>query len=218
MTDAELGIPERAALLALMTYVESASNTQLRERYGFTIERKVRDRLTGDGLITFTKGARNAITHTLTDQGWARCRDDLATPLPGRQDRGYRILHGVLQRLDEYLAVHGLTLADFLEPEAKPDMEPDMEPHHGEPADGLVRAAYDQLASRPGAWVGLAALREALPGTSREDFDDAVLQLDLLPHVSLIPEVNQKALTLADRAAAIHVGGEDKHLLQIRPT
>lgn len=214
MTDAELGIPERAALLALMTHVEPASNTQLRERYGFAIERKVRERLTGDGLITFTTGPRNAIIHTLTEQGWARCRDDLATPLPGRQDRGYRVLHGVLHRLDEFLTVHGLTLADFLEPEAKPDMEV----HQGVAADGLVLAAYERIATRPGAWVGLAALREALPGTPREDFDDAVLQLDLLPHVSLIPEVNQKALTLTDRAAAIHVGGEDKHLLQIRPT
>jgi hypothetical protein len=214
MTDAQLGIPERSALLALMTFVEPASNTDLRERFGFPIGKKVRERLKDEGLLTTTTAARNAIIHALTETGWARCREELTTPLPGGADRGYRILFGVLSCLDQYLTVNGLTLADFLTPEAKPDVD---EAVHST-TESWLQVTYDKLASRPGAWVGLAALREALPDVSRDDFDDALLQLDLLPHVSLIPEVNQKALAATDRAAAIHVGGEDKHLLQIRPT
>jgi hypothetical protein len=214
MTDVQLSVPERSALLALMTFVTAASNSEIRDRYGFTIDKQVRERLIDAGYLTATKTARTGFVHELADKGWARCRDELATPPPGRAHRAYRILHGVLGCLDQYLTATGLTLADFLEPQAKPDTD-DLDATR--PADDRLLASYDELASRPGAWVGLARLREALPDLPRQEFDEALLQLDLLPHVSLIPEANQKALTAADRAAAIHVGGEDKHLLQIRP-
>jgi hypothetical protein len=214
MTDAQLSIPERSALLVLMTFVSAASNSEIRERYGFTIDKPVRRRLEDEGYLTWTTGARNVVVHELTDKGWARCRDELATSLPGRAHRAYRILRGVLVSLDHYLTTTDLTLADFLEPQAKPGVDDVADPR---PADDRLRASYGELASRPGAWVGLARLRKALPDVAREEFDDALLRLDLLPQVSLIAEVNQKALTAADRAAAIHVGGDDKHLLSIRP-
>jgi len=214
MTDAQLSIPERSALLALMTFVAAASNSAIRERYGFTIDRPVRQRLVDEGYLTTTTGARNVVVHELTDKGWARCREELAAPLPSRAHRAYRILHGVLVSLDHYLTTTDLTLADFLEPQAKPGVDGAAD---ARPADDRLRASYVALASRPGAWVGLARLRETLPDVSRQEFDDALLRLDLLPQVSLIAEVNQKALTDADRAAAIHVGGDDKHLLSIRP-
>lgn len=194
-----------------MTFVSGASNKEIRERYGFTIDRQVRELLVDEGYITTTQAARNAYVHELSDKGWARCRAELSTWPEGRAHRGYRILHGVLRCLDHYLTTADLTLADFLAPQAIARVEHDL------PADDRLRAAYDGLASRQGAWVGLAHLRKALPDLSKQDFDDAVLRLDLLPHVSLIPEVNQKALTAADRAAAIHAGGDDKHLLSIRP-
>lgn len=193
-----------------MTFVSGASNKEIRERYGFTIDRQVREFLVGQGYVMATQTIRNAYVHELSDKGWARCRAELSTWPEGRAHRGYRILHGVLRCLDHYLTTADLTLADFLTPRsvARVDL----------PADDRLLAAYDGLASRDGAWVGLAQLRATLPDVSRQDFDDAVLRLDLLPHVSLIPEVNQKALTAADRAAAIHAGGDDKHLLSIRPS
>jgi hypothetical protein len=190
-----------------MTFVSGASNQEIRERYGFTIDRQVREFLVDHGYITVTRASR-AYVHELSDEGWARCRAELSTWPEGRVHRAYRILHGVLSCLDHYLTTADLTLADFLTPTVA---------RVEQPADDQVLAAYDGLASREGAWVGLAHLREALPELSRQDFDAAVLRLDLLPHVSLIPEANQKALTAADRAAAIHAGGDDKHLLSIRP-
>lgn len=214
MTDVRLAIPERSALLALMTLVTPASNTEIRERYGFVIDRKVREHLVDEDYLTCTTGARNSIVHELTDKGWARCRDELATPPPDRAHRAHRLLHGVLTSLDRYLTATGLTLADFLDPHAEPAAGA---VGRDGPVEDLVLAAYDRLASRPGAWVGLAGLREALSEVSRDELDDALLRLDLRPHVYLIPEANQKALTAADRAAAVHAGGEDKHLLSIRP-
>lgn len=190
-----------------MTFVSPASNKEIRERYGFTIDRRVRETLVGEGDVTATQTVRNAYVHELTDKGWARCRAELSAWPEGPAHRGYRILHGVLRCLDRYLTTADLTLADFLAPQA---VVRDL------PPDDRLRSAYSGLASREGAWVGLAHLRAALPDVSKKDFDDAVLRLDLLPHVSLIPEANQKALTAADRAAAIHAGGDDKHLLSIR--
>jgi hypothetical protein len=35
------------------------------------------------------------------------------------------------------------------------------------------------------------------------------------PGVSLIPEENQKTLTAEDRAAAVEIGDQDKHLIAI---
>jgi hypothetical protein len=69
--------------------------------------------------------------------------------------------------------------------------------------------------ARPGAWVSLTRLRDALSLLSRQEVDDALLRLDLQPATYLIPEANQKTLSAADREAAIHIGGEDKHLLSI---
>jgi hypothetical protein len=216
MSDVQLGIPERSALLALMTFSkEEISNGEIRERYGFTIDKKVRDRLVADGYLKAEQKPRIGFVHDLKDAGWARCRKELAAPLPAKAGKGYRVLFGVLRSLDQYLTATGLTLADFFAPEAKPDGEV-AAVSAGRTADDKVKAAYDGLASQPGAWVGLVRLRNALPDVSRQEFDDALLRLDLHEHVFLIPEVNQKALTDADRAAAIHVGGEDKHLLSIR--
>jgi hypothetical protein len=214
MSDVQLSIPERSALLALMTFRETASNPEIRDRYGFTIDRAVRESLEQEGYLKATQATRNTWIHELKDEGWARCRDELANPLPDRAPKAYRLLYGVLGCLDHYLTVNTLTLADLFNPQEQPVAE---DATNGEPADKRLQAAYAELASRPGAWVGLARLREALPDLSRQEFDGALLEVALWPHVSLIPEVNQKALTGADRAAAIHVGGEDKHLLQIRP-
>lgn len=214
VTDPQLSIPERSALLALMTFTETAANPEIRERYGFTIDKPVRESLIEAGYLTATRPKGQTWVHELRDEGWARCRTELTAPLPDRAPKAYRILYGILSCLDQYLTASTLTLADLFNPLDKPAAE---DLTGAEPADDGLQSAYARLAARPGAWVGLARLREALPALPRADFDEALLGLALLPHVELIPEVNQKALTEADRAAAIHVGGEDKHLLQIRP-
>jgi hypothetical protein len=210
MANVPLSIPERSALLALMTFVTETSNTEIRERYGFTIDKKVRESLVAHRYLAARRAVRNTYVHELTDKGWARCREELAAPAPDRAQRGYRILYGVLHCLDRYLSAAGLTMADFVAVQDKPEVD-------DQHVEDRLHGAYDMLASRPGAWVGLARLRAALPGVARQSFDAALLRLDLMPHVYLIPEANQKALTDSDRQAAIHVGGEDKHLLSIRP-
>jgi hypothetical protein len=39
--------------------------------------------------------------------------------------------------------------------------------------------------------------------------------LEREPDVNIVPESNQKALTDAERTAAVRIGGQDKHFLAI---
>jgi hypothetical protein len=78
-----------------------------------------------------------------------------------------------------------------------------------------VRVAYDKLADAPQAWVSLTDLRRELTGASAVEVDAALMKMAVGGAIVLVPEDNQKTLTDEDRAAAIHIGGEDKHLLSI---
>lgn len=82
------------------------------------------------------------------------------------------------------------------------------------PAD-RIRAAYDQIAKQPGDWVSLTDLRGRLGGMSRQEQDQALLEMALSFGATFVPEDNQKTLTDEDREAAIFLGGELKHLIGI---
>jgi hypothetical protein len=87
-----------------------------------------------------------------------------------------------------------------------------------EPATNLearLRAAYAALAAEPRAGVALARLRPFFADLPKSDVDEALRWLNRAPDVNLFPEENQKSLTDADRTAAVHLGGQDKHLLAI---
>jgi hypothetical protein len=81
-----------------------------------------------------------------------------------------------------------------------------------------VKAAYGlhDNPSHPGAdWIPLAVIRAELEGiNTREEQDAALTHLFLTGKYRLIAEVNRKALTAEDRNAAIHAGGEEKHLIR----
>lgn len=78
-----------------------------------------------------------------------------------------------------------------------------------------IRTAYKELVAQPAGWVALRRLREHLNDIPRDELDKTLYNMDLTPGVFLEPEVNQKTLTDADWAAAIRIGGEEKHLLSI---
>ncbi|HEX7661241.1 MAG TPA: hypothetical protein VF444_17350 [Pseudonocardiaceae bacterium] len=216
MAAATLSLPERATLLALMILVGEASNNDVQEAFKFKVEKKVRESLKSQGLITvrMSEGPHPAFLHELTDTGWVRCRQELAETAPNGADRGYRLLYGLSGVLDAYLIRAGLNVADIFSVDGYAEMSDTVVPLTAGEIDDRIRGTYDRLASRSGDWVSLTRLRAALE-LPRPDVDDALRRLVLHQVIHLIPESNQKALTPADRKAAIHVGGEDKHLLSI---
>ncbi len=83
--------------------------------------------------------------------------------------------------------------------------------------EALVRSAYRELTTAPGAWVGLADVRDRLADTDRAALDAALRAMVGREDVRIIPVANTKSLTARDRAAAVRIGNEDNHALAIGP-
>lgn len=84
-------------------------------------------------------------------------------------------------------------------------------------AEDAVRGGHAAL-SREGAPVKLRDLREhmAQQGVAdRAEQDRVLTDMAIRQDVVALPEENQRALTDADRAAALRLGGEDKHLIHM---
>lgn len=77
-----------------------------------------------------------------------------------------------------------------------------------------ARDAYWDLASERSERVRIAELRKRMGGTRAEQ-DEALRGLAADDDVLLRAEVNQQNLTPEDRAAAIRLGGDDRHRMQI---
>jgi len=81
--------------------------------------------------------------------------------------------------------------------------------------EALIRAAYDALAPARGEFVGLRELRGQLSGAARPRVDRALKAMYADQRINLVPRSNQRALSDADREAAIRLGGEYKHMISI---
>jgi hypothetical protein len=63
--------------------------------------------------------------------------------------------------------------------------------------------------------VSLADLRDALGRLPQGEINRVLRDLATNREIDLVPEINPKILTPRERAAAIHLGGEDHHYLTI---
>ena len=192
---------DRVVLLALMALNEEVSNADLKERVGFTLDGQPRLRLNKLGLVDSTKPGR-AYRHVLTDQGWAWCWDEMAQPAPARADGGTRALYALLLPLRRFMERGDLRLADVF------GVMP------AGPLEERIRAAYRELASQPGDWVSLTQVR-ALLGATKDEVDAILVRLEREDDVHIVPETDQRRLRPVDRAAAVRIGGKDKHLLKV---
>ncbi|MEV6633277.1 hypothetical protein AB0M54_21270 [Actinoplanes sp. NPDC051470] len=198
---AALSTSARQALIALMIHVSEASNPDLQNRFGLTIKKPDRDRLNDEKLITWRKGARQAIFHELTDKGWARARTELTSEPPEKASPAWRLHYATLRNLDRMMQKLDYQLSDVFVLEESPE-------------DG-IRRVYGELAGQPGELVGLDQLRGRLAGISRAELDAALIDLNRRKQIHLDPDPNRRVLTDEARAAAISVGGEDMHLIAI---
>jgi hypothetical protein len=225
MSDIQLKTPARQALIALVLFVEEATNPVLHERFGLKIDKATREQLVEAELVTLGKGLNRATTHELTEKGWKRGRAELAAMAPafaGNAGPAWgRLLYGALNVLDRLMTEKKLQMAHvFTVPEATAVAEQETEPDSGEEelsvsVEDRVLATYDELAELPGDLVSLARLRGKLVDVSRADLDRVLKAMDRARIIQLDPDPNRKALPPEAREAAINIGGEDKHLLTI---
>ncbi|QKV81024.1 hypothetical protein [Amycolatopsis sp. Hca4] len=206
MTD-RLGHKQTAAMFTLMVLGREVPNQELAEVAGFTLTGTERTGLNKLGYVDSERtGPRRSYVHVLSDSGWAWCEDELTMggPPPQRgQSPLATALYVVLGGLAEYLQRENKRLFDiFAQPEAASLAE-------------RIRIAYRELAKEPRGWVGLGDLRSKLGATDAAEVDAALKELSSTGEVHLVPEENRKALSAADRAAAVRIGGEDNHLISI---
>ncbi|MCX4470727.1 hypothetical protein OOK41_10485 [Micromonospora sp. NBC_01655] len=214
------------ALVVLMVEARKLTNAELQELAGFTLTGKDNKKLVELGLVETDRNHR-PFSHDLTEEGW-RVMRELHTAAPPKAGRSasrslFTLLTNLHRGLDRLRISHG----DFFkqtgaEPatEVAPTSPTEVAPTParssvGGDTEALVRAAYRELAARPGAWVGLADLRDHLGGADRAAVDTALRALVRQDGVRIIPVANSKSLTVRDRAAAVRIGDEDNHMLAI---
>lgn len=208
----ELTGTEQAVLLVLMAEARPVRNPEL-ATLGPKLEKPYRDRLADRGLIEVTTEGRTMVLE-LTDPGWRTCAKLFGADTPERPSGQGKALYTVLRALRRYFDRVDLAPGDVFLPldDGPPEGDPDP---GGDDIEARVRAAYVRLAATDGGWVDLVRLRAGLPDVSKHELDVALTRMYRMPGVSLIPEENQKTLTDEDRAAAVEIGDQDKHLIAI---
>jgi hypothetical protein len=207
MTNDDLNPSDSAILLVLMAEARPMLNTELIALYGIDVDKERRDKLNRLQLLRSRKSGRT-FEHELDDKGWARVNDDLDVSSPKA-----RAIGGALAALHQNVRERVLPRTRYqnlTEMFARTDIAPSDKPLDLEPR---LRHAYAALALEPGAWVSLTRLRPFFADVPRAEVDEALRKLSRADDVHLVPENNQKTLTETDRAAAVHIGDQDKHLL-----
>jgi hypothetical protein len=208
----ELSGTEQAVLLVLMAEARPVRNPEL-AILGPKLAKDTRERLVRRGLIEATTVGR-AIELELTDNGWATCARLIGAETPPRPSGQGKALYTVLRALRRYFDRDDLAPAEVFFP-LDDSVVAGAADAGTTDIEAEVRAAYVRLAATAGGWVDLVRLRAELPGMTRPELDAALTRMYRIPGVSLIPEENQKTLTAEDRAAAVEIGDQAKHLIAI---
>ncbi|WP_433133098.1 hypothetical protein ACQPWW_14910 [Micromonospora sp. CA-240977] len=210
------------ALVVLMVEARRVSNVELKELAGFTLTGQDNRKLVDLGLVE-TDRTHRPFAHELTDEGWRVVRH-LHTSTPPRQGGSttrslFVVLSNLHRSLDRLRISHGdfFTQTDATAPPASVPRQdtPATVTATAAEVEALVRAAYRELAAAPGAWVGLADVRDRLADTDRASLDATLRAMVGREDVRIIPVANTKSLTTRDRAAAVRIGNEDNHALAI---
>jgi hypothetical protein len=217
MSDDKLKLVETCALLILLKEGHEIANADLENERGLELKRESRERLVKLGLLDVRKeGQRFHLS--LSDKGWHRALDVIGSEPPPRSGFAGATIYAQVDALRRYLHVSGLALSDFYAPQGQ--TEPPTAPAAEPTTDDVVaqiRKAYDSVARAAGDAVKLVRIRAALPrDISTARVDDALREMNFAPDVQIFAEDNQKTLTDADRAAAVSIGDQDKHLIVIK--
>ena len=202
----EYGIPERAAMIALMALNKETLNSELKRRYRFDLKKSTRDKLNRDGLIQSRRLKGKGFAHELTDAGWAWAVTELDERVPARAGSAGGALYALLNGLNVALDARGMVIQELFAPPA------------ARPAGSLpdrIRQAYRSLASRPWNWVELRDLRAQLGDWPRREVDQELVRMFRKKDVNLTLHEDRGRLTQADRDAALRLGVEDMHLISM---
>ncbi|MFF5077387.1 hypothetical protein ACFY36_10065 [Actinoplanes sp. NPDC000266] len=200
---AELAGADYVFLILLKTAGRELSNTEMDKQYGFRLLSGPYERLNAAGYVS-SDTARRPYRHSITKAGL----DVLKVPLSIDQDHAEP---GEKRSLRERLLWAGLVA------QQNENVRAPVAGNAAAPADldGRIRVTYAKLASVPGEWVDLTALRPLLADVSKADLDKALTRMLDASDVRLEPEPFGHRVGAEERRAAVHIGGEDRHKLAI---
>jgi hypothetical protein len=213
-TEDSLGEPEKAVLLTLMAEAREVSNPELEDLIGTNLTGHSRNKLNDAGLVSSRKEGR-AYVHELTDKGWRWCSRELASAYRPKKTTLGRALYLALGGLHRYLQRSDLKVADVFGRGGGAASVVAESPTPVHDLEERIQTVYRKLAKEPRDWVSLTQLRPLLSDANREAVDEALLQMSRSGRANLVPQANQKALSQADRNAAVRIGHEDCHLVSI---
>jgi hypothetical protein len=193
------GTSAKSALMVVMLANREVPNVELKETYKITLLPKDRDAVNRDKLLETSKEGRRYI-HKITDRGIDWCMTHLVeSELPPRVGPQARVNQELLRRMVPFLRERGLLV----------------EAIRSRGLEELIRQVYLELGDGYQDWVRLAKIRPRLDGADRGEVDETLLKMVKTGSTHLVPSSNTKVLTDDDHAAAIRIGGEDKHLMAI---
>jgi hypothetical protein len=221
MSDEKLKLVETCALLILLREGQEISNTDLKKLRGLELKKADREHLENLKLIDVRTENRR-LHLALSDIGWKHALDLIGTEPPARSGYQGAAIHAQVAALRDFLEASQTPLSEFYAPHSPVGAEPptrDEEQESPPTIDtvaALIRKAYDELAPTPGDAIKIARIRTALAHVRHADIDAALTAMNRQDGVQIFAEANQKTLTDADRAAAVSIGNQDKHLLVIK--
>jgi hypothetical protein len=192
----DLSSAEYAFLIILNDADRAISNSEMDQTYRVRLIGPNCARL-NDARYVETDRTHKPYRHVLTPKG----RERLAERWSIDDDKAGK--QGSRTARDTQLWVAIVALHNLLAKETGTDLE------------DRIRAGYSELAAGPGEWVDLTALRPLLGGASKAEVDEALVRMLAAPGVHLEPEPFGHRIGPAERRAAVHVGGEDRHKLAI---
>jgi hypothetical protein len=195
----ELSVPATGALLTLLAEGRPLTNAQLAEAGAPRLTGETRRRLNEAKLVESTRVGRG-FTHEITDDGVARCRDLLTAPTPPRAGSLGGALFAVLRGLGRT----GIPLAEIF-PSRPAEVS----------VEDRIRGAYRELATYEGEFVHLHPLRVRLADLDRAALDEVLVRLAEVRGVHFSAEPDTGSLSADERAAAVRLGGEDRHMIMV---
>jgi hypothetical protein len=215
MPDNDLTPVQRFVLLSLMINATSLPNTAVSN----SLKADKRNDLVKRGLIEVVG---KPMQLELTQKGHDRALLELAAQQPEKTGMiGFALYSalGFLHRLIEGTGADPRALFRLRDlprvTEARTAPASNDLPAGAATLEERVRKAYAELVGHPGGHVMVADVRDALPDVARSELDVVLVRMNLSADVHLTPESNQKALTARERAGAVHIGNQQRHLLAI---
>lgn len=172
------------------------------------------------GLIELVRRGRT--NHmVLTDKAWAWASEQAVTALPVSKDP--TLLLALITKVQQYVQAQGISLAEFLSPQAPPTdnavtpAAPGLSPALSGTLTDQIQAAYQSITQ--GKWnirVRLVDLRKRLPHSPREAIDTALRQMQLNGQSVLMPLDDPKGIHAEDEQAAVNIGGDLRHIVYLK--